>query len=110
MEDRSQQGLHEGNANTCPLCHGQMQARTRDPLLRMLGFLVLYASCFSFLWLLPRMRPSTGLTLGALAVWGIFLMRSAPTKWCPGCWFERADTARSKRAHAWHEDGQEQSG
>ena len=65
-----------------------MLARTRDPLVRILGFALLYGSAFAFLCLVPGISPGRALAVGVFAAWGVILLRSGPTWWCPECWFE----------------------
>jgi len=76
-------------APDCPLCGTRMQHRRRDPLARMFGMLVLYASCLVFLIILPGITRETILTLALFAVWGVYLMRGGSSLWCPGCWYEK---------------------
>ena len=73
------------------MCGTPMQHRRRDPLARMFGMLVVYASCFVFLLLLPKIATEAALTAGLFAVWGIYLMRGETSEWCPGCWYEKSE-------------------
>ena len=72
----------------CPLCGVQMLPRKRDPLARVTGFLVLYASASLFLLLCRDIDGWSAAALGVLCLWALLLMRSKMTVWCPSCWHE----------------------
>jgi len=78
-----------GKGEICPLCSTAMIRRKRDPLARILGFLLLYVVIFLALCLLPTLTLSGELALAALALYAFYVMRQGPTWWCPECWHEQ---------------------
>jgi len=72
---------------TCPLCGAAMIARARDPLVRCLGFMLLYVSAVLLLLWLPTLDPGRVLAVVVLASSGCVIMRRREELWCAECWY-----------------------
>jgi thiol:disulfide interchange protein len=65
-----------------------MVLRWRDPLVRFLGFLLLYCAAFLAITWLPGLWLERGASVLIIAVCGWLLMRNRKLRWCPQCWLE----------------------
>ena len=77
------------SSQPCPLCHGAMMSRQRDPLVRAAGLALLYAAAFLFLVWLPSLHAGRAAALLIVTVSGGVMARQQAHSWCPACWFEQ---------------------
>ena len=67
-----------------------MIVRGRDPLVRCLGLVLLYAAALLLLIWLPGLRPGTAVSAVIIAACGCVLLKNRWCWWCPTCWFRVA--------------------
>ena len=76
----------------CALCGRDTIARGRDPLVRSLGLVLLYAAVLLLLIWLPAPGPGKVISAGIIGAWGCVLLKNPQRLWCTNCWFSKRRT------------------
>jgi len=66
-----------------------MVQRQRDPLVRLLGLVLLYAGALLVLIWLPALSLGRAAAALIVAGAGVGLARNRRSWWCPHCWYNR---------------------
>jgi len=86
MSGARQEYEPEAGVKQCPLCGCRMMPRGRDPLVRCLGLVLLYAAAWLLLIWLPTLGTGKAASAAIMGVCGAALTKNPQSWWCPECW------------------------